>query len=137
MVEFVLVLIPVLLLALGIINFGYLFGQKLALNQAVREGARMAVVPGTDNGASVDTTDPEIRDLVRGSTGSLLNPNQVTVVVKDQATLSTITDGCKGLAVGEQLRVEASYPARLLIVMPIPFPSTFTLQSNAVFRCEW
>ena len=44
MVEFALVLPILLLLTLGIINFGYLFGQQLSLNQAVREGARAAVV---------------------------------------------------------------------------------------------
>ena len=130
MVEFALVLPVLLVIVLGIINFGYLFGQKLALNQAVREGARMAVVPGTNNGASVDS-QPEIQTLVRNNTGGLVPAGGVTV------TLSAST-GCKNLKVGQQLRVNAAYTAAPLVPMPIPgFPATFALTGSAVFRCEW
>jgi Flp pilus assembly protein TadG len=124
---------------LGIINFGYLFGQKLSLNQAVREGTRMAVVPGQDNGDSVNST-AEIQQLVRDSTGGLVTTSNVTVVVKKDSSGATITAGCgsTGMSVGDQLRVEATYPATSLVRLPLPgFPSTFNLKSTAVYRCEW
>jgi Flp pilus assembly protein TadG len=130
MVEFALVLPVLLLIVLGILNFGFLFGQKLALNQAVREGARMAVVPGTNNGASVDSQG-EIQTLVRNNTGGLVPAGQVTV------TLSSAT-GCKNLTVGQQLRVNAAFTATPLVPMPIPgFPASFALTGSAVYRCEW
>lgn len=134
-VEFALILPVLLLLVLGIINFGYLFGQKLALNQAVREGARQAVVPGTNNGADVDTLT-EIEDVVQGSLGGLVPGDQVTVTAYEGGT-STPT-GCKAIAVGDELTLEAAYSAKVLVPMPLPgFPNTFALESESVFRCEW
>ena len=43
-VEFALIVPVLLLIVFGIINFGVLFSQQLTLNNAVREGARKAVV---------------------------------------------------------------------------------------------
>lgn len=128
LVEFALIVPVLLLIVVGIINFGVLFGQKLSLNQAVREGARMAVVPGVDNGASVNS-QPEIQTLVRSSTGGLVDQGTVTVGV-------SAGQGCGSLDVGDQLTVTATYPADLLVPMPIPgFP--LTLSSSSVYRCEW
>ena len=128
LVEFALVVPVLLLIVLGVINFGYLYGQKLSLNQAVREGARMAVVPGTDNGASVDSQG-EIQTIVRNSTGGLVDPTAVAV------TLSA-GSGCGGLTVGDPLTVSASYTAQLLVPLPVPgVPRPVTAQS--VYRCEW
>lgn len=135
-VEFALIFPVLILLVLGIINFGYGFGQQLALNQAVREGARQAVVPGTNNGADVDELT-EIQGVVRGSLGGLVPPAEVSVTAQDSSGTATPT-GCDEIDVGDELVLEASYPAKLLVPMPIPgFSSTFTLTSEAVFRCEW
>lgn len=134
-VEFALILPVLLLLVLGIINFGFLFGQKLSLNQAVREGARQAVVPGTNNGEDVNELT-EIQDVVRGSLGGLVPSGQVTVVAKNGGTATPT--GCKAIAVGDSLTLEAAYSAKLLVPMPVPgFPKTFALKSTSVFRCEW
>lgn len=128
LVEFALIVPVLLLIVVGVINFGYLFGQKLSLNQAVREGARMAVVPGTDNGASVDSQG-EIQAIVRNSTGGLVTAGGVAVSLSSG-------NGCRGLAVGDQLTVTANYNAPLLVPMPIPgFPRP--LSAQAVYRCEW
>jgi Flp pilus assembly protein TadG len=141
MVEMVLILPVLLLLVIGIINFGYLFGQKLSLNQAVREGARQAVVPNTNEGADVNSLG-EIRDVVLGSTGGLVTTSQVAVTVGGVAAPSTngysTAGGCEVLDVGDPLTVRATYQAPVLMPMPFPgFPSSFTLNSEAVFRCEW
>jgi Flp pilus assembly protein TadG len=138
-VEFALILPVLLLIVLGIINFGYLFGQKLALNQAVREGARMAVVPTSGNPAPPDT-DTEVASFVRAATGGLLVASNVVVTVqKEAATPTPAAQGCAttGVGVGDQLRVSASYAARPLVTYLFPIPGTFTLTSSAVFRCEW
>jgi Flp pilus assembly protein TadG len=124
MVEFALVLPILLLLTLGIINFGYLFGQQLSLNQAVREGARAAVVPnGLPTGTTVET---KVEDAV----GGMLPASAITA--------SADTD-CATTGVGQTLTVSAeAKDTKLLVPMPIPgFPTSFDLSAKAVFRCEF
>lgn len=43
-VEFALVLIPLLMILLGIIEFGYVFNQQLTVTNAAREGARVLAI---------------------------------------------------------------------------------------------
>jgi Flp pilus assembly protein TadG len=53
LVEFALVLPMLLLIVLGIAEFGFIFQQYEVVTNAAREGARMAVLPGYTN-ADVD-----------------------------------------------------------------------------------
>lgn len=49
-VEFALVLIPLIVLLLGIIEFGYIFNQQLTVTNSAREGARvLAITRDTDD----------------------------------------------------------------------------------------
>jgi Flp pilus assembly protein TadG len=123
MVEFALVLPILLILTLGIINFGYLFGQKLSLNQAVREGARAAVVAQGLNGTTV-------QEKVQSAVGGMIPAADVT---------ATADIDCGAITgVGQQLKVTANAPTELLVPMPIPgFPTEFNLDAEAVFRCEF
>ena len=43
-VEFALIVIPLLILLLGIIEFGYIFNQQLTVTNAAREGARVLAI---------------------------------------------------------------------------------------------
>lgn len=135
-VEFALILPVLLMLVLGIINFGYLFGQKLALNQAVREGARMAVVAGSDR-SGYATEYAFISAKVQGALGGVVPAADPIKVNEAGASLGT-TEGCEVLEVGEQLQVTAQYVARPLVPTFVPgLNGPFTLTSKAVFRCEW
>lgn len=134
-VEFALILPVLLLLVLGIINFGYVFGQQLSLNQAVREGARKAVVNKSADSASI-TTD------VQNATGGLISPKTaVTVVsrIQDSATATgpfSATGVCDDYdRIGGQLEVVATYPASWLVPLPLSI-SAPGLRAEAVFRCE-
>lgn len=121
-VEFALIAPVLIVLLLGIINAGYLFGQKLALNQAVREGARHAVVKAT-------SAQP-VGTLVRNAAG--------TSLISDPANISVSwVGGCSAPGIGNDLQVSASYPTKGIVPMPIPGFSSMTLHSQAVFRCEW
>jgi len=124
MVEFALVLPILLLLTLGIINFGYLFGQNLALNQAVREGARAAVVANGLQGVTV-------QEKVAGAVGGMIPTSAVTATAD--------TDCATTAGVGQTLTVAAeAKDTQLLVPMPIPgFPTSFDLTAEAVFRCEF
>jgi Flp pilus assembly protein TadG len=125
MVEFALVATVLIVLVMGIINFGYVFGQKLALNQAVREGARAAVVPdGLASGVTV-------QDKVAGAAGGMLPGGAIA---------TTVSTNCATTAgVGQPLKVVATADnTALLVPMPIPgFPTTVNLSAEAVFRCEF
>lgn len=55
LVEFAFVLLPVLLLIVGIVQFGLLFGANVTLNNAVREGARAGSIYIYDRSISSDT----------------------------------------------------------------------------------
>ena len=46
LIEFALVLPLLLLIVLGIVDFGFLFQRCEVVTNAAREGARMAVLPG-------------------------------------------------------------------------------------------
>jgi Flp pilus assembly protein TadG len=52
MVEFAFVLLPVLLLIVGIVQFGLLFGANVTLKNAVREGARAGTIYVYDHSLS-------------------------------------------------------------------------------------
>ena len=53
LIEFALIFPLLLLLMLGIVDFGFMFQRFEVLTNATREGARLAVLPGYDNAANV------------------------------------------------------------------------------------
>lgn len=75
MVEFALVLLPILLVVVGIIQFGLLFGASVTLTNAAREGARTGTVYVYDHSKSSTYNDAhrcgEMLAAVRGSMGLL------------------------------------------------------------------
>ncbi len=139
-VEFALILPVLLLLVLGIINFGYVFGQKLALNQAVREGARNAVVSTSADESAVET-------FVRDSTGGLIgDPTDVAVATALQSggagsfggftrNGEACVDYTDAQGLGGQLEVTATYQSAWLVPLPLSLSAPL-LTSEAVFRCE-
>src|SRR5918999_6459553 len=54
MVEFAFVLLPVLLLIVGIVQFGLLFGANVTLKNAVREGTRAGTIYVYDHSITTD-----------------------------------------------------------------------------------
>ncbi len=53
-VEFALVMVPLLLLLFGIIDFGFAFNNQLAVTAAAREGARIMAVESNKADAATD-----------------------------------------------------------------------------------
>jgi hypothetical protein len=64
MVEFAAVLLPVLLLIVGIIQFGLIFGANVTLTNAAREAARAATIERFDT-----TVARSVNDLARCTAG--------------------------------------------------------------------
>ena len=123
-VEFILVLPVLLLIVLGIIQFGSLFKDYIALTDAVRVGARQAAVSRT-------LTNPEAVATARvqkAAVGLDKNKMTITVVPWDPVT-QTNTWAQSG-----DVTVRASYPFKIdllgLVVM------SGVIQSRTTERVE-
>ncbi len=100
MVEFAVILPILLILIMGIIDFGWLFYNQLALNNSCREGARFAVVnTGKQNRAELienrvnSVTPPQLlEDLEITLTWSnLVQPLQGDITVKLDTQIVVLT----------------------------------------------
>ena len=100
MVEFALVIPLLLLLIFGIIQFGMLFHNYLALTDAVRVGARQAAVSRTLPDPVAATKTRVERAATNLNTGNLV----ITVDPYDP------TDGSATWAQGGDVTVKATYP---------------------------
>ena len=97
MVEMALVLPILLLLVGGIIDFGWLFYNKLALNNAAREGARYAAIHyhlstdwTSDVQLALDLMD-EVYSGVDGATASVNTPENSTITAEMKARVPILT----------------------------------------------
>jgi len=107
--EFALVAPVLLLLAMGIIEFGFMFQAQLALTHAAREGARMAAVGTYDNATVISRAYPIV------------------------PAISTAPSPPSTAASGEPISVSLSYDYDWQV---LPFPGSVALQGTAVMRRE-
>jgi len=118
MVEFALVFPMLLLLLLGIIEFGHIFYSYLMIENASRDGARYG---------SVWATDTDIKSVVQEKTYSL-----------EQANLSvTVSPTYDYRKRGEKVEVDVNYKIPLWTpiwkeILPDPFP----ISTKTVMRVE-
>jgi hypothetical protein len=65
-VEFALVVPVLIVIVLGIVDYGLFFSDRLAIKQGIREGARDAVVDttGACGGANLDCVAAEVKDEI-------------------------------------------------------------------------
>jgi Flp pilus assembly protein TadG len=129
-VEFALVLIPLLVVISGIVNFGVIFAQQLSLDNATRAAARAGVVdtePAVDIAGRAQT---EFDSAVARSKAGALN-----ISFPGAAGSS-----CDGSAFGDLMIVRGEVTTEVLIPWMLPgsiLPDTFTLESEAAFQCEY
>lgn len=107
--EFALVVPILLLLVMGIIEFGFLFQGQLAVTHAAREGARLAAVGRYDAGEVASRAFPLVPVIVTA-------PNPPSAAASGDPITVTVTYG---------------YDWRVL-----PIPGTVQLQGTAVMRRE-
>jgi Flp pilus assembly protein TadG len=152
-VEFALVVPLLLLIVFGIINFGILFSQQITINNGVREGARRAVVADPSAPRTCDQIIASVRNKL---SGLALDPADVQIKVSQDGW--TDSNGCGSSFVAStfggsaanvpctnsynatdhsgSLVVEARFDSRIPVSFP-PFPTTLSLTSKAVYRCEF
>ena len=127
-VEFALVVLPLLLILAGIVNFGVMFSQKLALDNAVRQAARGAVV---DTGSSTVAAD-----AVTAFNDTAIARDGVSPTITIASTKGTTT--CKSSAFGDKITVTGTFTSKFLFPWIVPgIPNQVVLKSEGKFQCEY
>lgn len=111
LIEFALVLPLLLMILLGIVDFGFLFQRMQVMTNAAREGARMAVLPGYKPG----DVDFRVRDFVRTG-GVPTTPENLKISVTDVPIPTTTTPPPSPM---KGIRVEVTYTHQYLFIGPI------------------
>ncbi len=135
LIEFALVFPVLLLVVLGIVDFGFLFQRMEVVTNAAREGARMAVLPGYTN-ADIEA---RVCDYVKtgGVPTTTCGATGATVVTIDPAFSIAMPSGPAMTA----KRVEVVYTHQYLFIGPIAgwFGGAFTsvpIRGVAIMRDE-
>jgi Flp pilus assembly protein TadG len=124
--EFALVVIPLLLILGGIVNFGVAFSQKLALDNAVRQAARAAVV---DTGSTDITTQAQtaFNDAAIARQGE-------NVTIGFGGGITT----CEDSDFGERIQVVGTFKSKFMFPWMVPgVPNSMTWTSTGEFQCEY
>ena len=139
MVEFALILIPLLILVVGVIQFGIGLNYWLDMNRLANQGARWAVVNGWPN---CPRTDPA------ACTQTTVGPgNSLPTYLRSQATSAglrssvavTVCYPVPGVgdppagSVGSPVKVQLDSPYRFRLIMKLP---TINLRAAATMRIE-
>jgi Flp pilus assembly protein TadG len=97
LVEFALVLLPLVLVLLGIMQFGLIFNAYVTVANAAREGARAGTIFVPDANASQSSNDSNRAAYISANVNAalgFLNPAEVTTV----STYSSGSTACQGTA---------------------------------------
>lgn len=132
LIETAFVLPLMLLVCVGIFEFGRVYQAWQVVTNASREGARIAVLPGMD--------DTKVTDRVRQylEAGALDKASTTNVVITRNTTVSIGT----GTATASRVRVE--YPFEFMVLQPVAelvvkdstVGGAFTLVASTTMRNE-
>jgi Flp pilus assembly protein TadG len=128
LIELALILPIFLLMLLGIVQFGTVFRDYIALTDATRVGARQASVARSLGGTDTFKTNAVIATTKNAAVN--LDRNKMTVTVTP-LKLDGITPGWEG---GGQVTVRAEYPFRINLIGLVFF--TGTVKSRTTERVE-
>ena len=120
LVEFALVLPVLMMILMGIIEFGRIWMSQNAVTNAAREGVRLGVLATADDSSVTSTANTYL-----SSAG--LNT--------DEATITTANVGASG-APGSEVSVTVEYDFRVIVGDILGLDRTLTLSSTSVMRHE-
>lgn len=114
LVEFVLVLPILLLLVLGMVEYGWMLNAKISVTGAAREGARATSVIGKDNTGNAFAVASAAANKYMG-TGVLAADDITVTVTSDSVTVSISYDKAPliGLYIKENMSLNSSVTMRL------------------------
>ncbi len=140
MIETGVVIFVLILLSMGLLQYGILYNAKLALNNLAREGARYAAVH-TRNPIDSASNPTGFKALVvqrmkDKATGTSIDPSVINNSTISISSLSGKTDssGQPIFDVGDSVRVQITYNLRdNKIFVPVTFPGmTAAFRNNLV-----
>lgn len=134
-VEFALVVPLLLLLLVGIVNFGFVFAQQISLNNAARQAARYAVVDGRTC-ADIKTEGKTAAETV----GMTIADGTVPTPVVTNCGADTVKP-CSGTAPNTNITVTLTRTgganAWTITMPPFNLIAVPTVQGTGVMRCEF
>lgn len=136
LIEFALILPMLLLIMLGIVDFGFMFQRYEVLTNAAREGARVAVLPGYTAAHASARACAYLQAGGVPLTGACPNPGNPVIQV------TNVTIPVAGGPAMPARRVQVTLTHSYMFVGPIAglfsgtFTTTFPLTSVAIMRNE-
>jgi Flp pilus assembly protein TadG len=107
LIETAVVLPLILLVSVGIFEFGRAYQTYEVLTNAAREGARVSIIPNTTS------DDVQARVLAYLQAGQIANASQATVSVNQSASISI------GATTASASVVSVSYPFSFMVLNPV------------------
>jgi Flp pilus assembly pilin Flp len=142
-VEFALILPVLLLVLVGILEFGSIYSNVISMRQGVREAGRQGSVAKfgstTSCGLIIDGTSPSdnikmLMCLVKDQSG--VQDNVKIRVGFTDANLNAYTEDSTGYVAGNAIVVCAAYPLTSLTGLFQPFLGGRVAKTKAAFRIE-
>lgn len=139
LVEFAIVVPLFLLLVFGIIEFGVIYNDLLAVRSGAREGARLGVVNAVDNAPSCKINGTLVTPPANPTTTTDAT-NALVCKTKDRVGLGSAKVKVRvivtGPAIGENLKVCTSFALDDVDGLMVPFVSSSRLTSSTTMRLE-
>ena len=138
--EFALILPLVLLLLVGIIEFGISYNSTISMRSGVREGARLAVVDDVKNAPSCEINGVTITSSASPPDSSAAAQALVCKtkarIGLDQSRVKVRVTVPAAAKIGDEISVCASYPLKSITGLLGPFIDGKTLKSTVTMRLE-
>ncbi len=115
-VEFALILLPLMLLLMGVLDFGSVYNKQLSMSAAAREGVRVMAISNNPTAA---------RAAIRGS--AVFSP----AITDAQIVFSPAT-----CTAGATVAVTITYPMTSTTGMFTPLMSGNSIRGQATMRCN-
>ncbi len=130
LVEFALILPIMLLLLMGIVQFGFIFNGQITLTSAAREGARLAVVTGPNAAGNFPEADALIRARVdAAAVALLLNVTSADIDIK-RSPDGGLLDGMLSVTVDGRVKI-------IMPLLPMVVGNDFDLSGESKMRIEY
>ena len=144
LVETTFMILAVLLLLMGIIEFGFLFFAYVRVSNATREGARAGslwLLHRDFTGPPDDYYDPTLCNTVKDAVLSEVSAIQyMTITLQGESVVDCLNESVDPIA-GEPITVTTTYDYPLPIVSALPIigdiiPSPFPVSRRVVMRFQ-
>jgi Flp pilus assembly protein TadG len=130
-VETALILLPLMVVSCGILEYGRFLMHYNLLNNAAREGCRFALVNNTDPTINAEV-QAVVNQFMAGQSADFTNFT-VTVTGTHQGVATPVNN----LVAGDMITVTVSGKYQFMGVVPVAYvPTTVTLTSAVVMICE-